>query len=235
MWQPNADDPYHPGPFFGNLSIHGQMEEIGDVQTDNSTVDSYYHQGPFFENPSVHGTMEGIGGVQTNNSTAEGFHSEFQSNSPAIHSASESDWINALEDWPPGAPGNIELEGSEPTSAQLDPINNADLPGNWHPGINPGVAAPRPFTSVIVDGVLDEQFIKYLDSLGAPALKLLVMDLSNVAWNYSFTHTIARMPTRLVSNNLVTETCERQLSIDPARLLEEGMHIVYTLFFSFLF
>ena len=231
MWQPNADDPYHPGPFFSNLSIHGAVEEIGDIQTNNSTDNPYYHPGPFFGNPSVQGTMEEIGGVQTSNSTAEGFHSGSQSNN---HS-SESDWINALEDWPPGAPGNMELVESEPTSTQSDPIDNADLPGNWHPGINPSVAAPRPFTSVIVDGVLDEQFIKYLDSLGAPALKLLVMDLSNVAWNYSFTHTIARMPSRLASDNLVTETCKRQLSIDPARLLEEGVHIVCTLFFSFLF
>ena len=88
----------------------------------------------------------------------------------------------------------MEVEESEPTSTQPDPIDNADLPGNWHPSINPSVAAPRPFTSVIVDGILDEQFIKYLNSLRAPALKLLVMDLSNIGWNYSFTTPLPAWP-----------------------------------------
>ena len=50
MWQPNADDPYHSGPFFENLSIHGAVEEIGDIQPDTSTENPYYYQGGFVGN-----------------------------------------------------------------------------------------------------------------------------------------------------------------------------------------
>ena len=190
--------------------------------------DPYYYLGPdFYSNQTIdYGAMEEIGGFQTNDPTAEDFHSEFQ---PSYHMInSESEWLRAIEDWPPGPSGSTSGP-SEPVAGPSDLIASTDLP------TQPVLAAPRPFTSVVVDGVLDEDFIKYLESLQAPSLKFYVMDLSNVAWNFMFTQSVARMLTRSACEELITETCERQLSIDPAAWqLERGAHVMCILFFSFL-
>ena len=68
---------------------------------------------------------------------------------------------------------------------------------------------PLGFPTVIVNQSLDPFIIDHLRMLVVPQVILLVMELSNVSCNFSFTISFSRTPTKTVCEELLIEACNR--------------------------
>lgn len=97
--------------------------------------------------------------------------------------------------------------------------------------LDPAMEPTMPLLPLIrVDAAWDTHFMEHLESLDAPNLLNFFMDLGNITWSHVFTQPVARRPTQDVCEKIITETCQRQLSVNPEWTgLEEGTSIVYYL------
>lgn len=98
------------------------------------------------------------------------------------------------------------------------------------------IAQPAPPSSlrlptIVVNRSLDRSIIQHLQSLGAPQVTLFVMELGNVCWNFSFTQSFSRNPTKAVCQQLITQACDRRTKANPSWHLEVGAYCCARLFY----
>lgn len=143
-------------------------------------------------------------------------------------------WQDAMANPGPLGADNESSELEPALAEEPAPIENTLTVSPLDTVAQPIHPTPSPLglPTIVVDQSLDPFIIDHLRLLAAPQVILYFMELGNVAWNFSFTKSFSRTPTKSVCDELIITACDRRTRANPSWQLEEGAYCcIHSIFF----